>query len=101
MTVAVLNGTTTANLAAAVSDKLSGKGFQQGATGNAANQTMATTIVGYQPGAPGAKNDAYAVAVALGLKADVGQAGRRRQPERRVQRHPDELPRPGHRDRRR
>jgi hypothetical protein len=68
VTVAVLNGTTTANLAAAVSDKLSGKGFQQGATGNAANQTMATTIVGYQPSAPGAKNDAYAVAVALGLK---------------------------------
>ena len=69
VTVAVLNGTTTANLAAAVSDKLSNKGFQQGATGNAANQTMATTTVGYLPGAPGAKNDALAVAVALGLKA--------------------------------
>jgi hypothetical protein len=68
VTVAVLNGTTTANLAAAVSDKLSTKGFQQGATGNAANQTMATTIVGYLPGAPAAKNDALAVAVALGLK---------------------------------
>ena len=68
MTVAVLNGTTTANLAAAVSDKLSNKGFQQGATGNAANQTMASTIVGYLPGDQGAKNDAYAVAVALGLK---------------------------------
>jgi hypothetical protein len=69
VTVAVLNGTTTANLAAAVSDKLSNKGFQQGATGNAANQTMATTIVGYLPGDQGAKNDAYAVAVALGLKS--------------------------------
>jgi hypothetical protein len=67
VTVAVLNGTTTANLAAAVSDKLSTKGFQQGATGNASSPT-ATTIVGYTPGATGAKNDAYAVAVALGLK---------------------------------
>ena len=71
VTVAVLNGTTTANLAAAVSDKLSTKGFQQGATGNAANQTMTTTTVGYVPGAPGAKNDAYAVAVALGLKSSA------------------------------
>jgi hypothetical protein len=69
VTVAVLNGTTTANLAAAVSDKLSNKGFQQGSTGNAANQTMAATVVGYQPGDQGAKNDAYAVAVALGLKS--------------------------------
>jgi hypothetical protein len=69
VTVAVLNGTTTANLAAAVSDKLSNKGFQQGSRGNAANQTMATTIVGYLPADPGAKNDAYAVAVALGLKS--------------------------------
>ncbi|MFZ0386025.1 MAG: LytR C-terminal domain-containing protein, partial [Solirubrobacteraceae bacterium] len=69
VTVAVLNGTSTANLAAAVSDKLSNKGFQQGATGNAADQTMPTTIVGYVPGAPGAKNDALAVAVALGLKS--------------------------------
>jgi LytR cell envelope-related transcriptional attenuator len=68
VTVAVLNGTTTANLAAAVSDKLSNQGFQQGATGNAAIQTMASTIVGYLPGDQGAKNDAYAVAVALGLK---------------------------------
>ena len=68
VTVAVLNGTTTANLAAAVSDKLSSKGFLQGATGNAAVQTMSTTIVGYLPGAPAAKNDALAVAVALGLK---------------------------------
>ena len=40
----MLNGTTTANLAAAVSDKLSTKGFQQGATGNASIQTMGTTI---------------------------------------------------------
>jgi hypothetical protein len=71
VTVAVLNGTTTANLAAAVSDKLNTKGFQQGATGNAASQTMSATIVGYQPGAPGAKNDAYAVAVALGLKSSA------------------------------
>jgi hypothetical protein len=68
VTVAVLNGTTTANLAAAVSDKLNAKGFQQGATGNAADQSMPTTIVGYLPGDQGAKNDAYAVAVALGLK---------------------------------
>jgi hypothetical protein len=69
VTVAVLNGTTTPNLAAAVSDKLNTAGFQQGATGNAANQTMAATIVGYPSGDQSAKNDAYAVAVALGLKS--------------------------------
>jgi len=68
VTVAVLNGTTTANLAAAVSDKLSAKGFQQGTTGNAADQSMSTTIVGYVPSVSGAKNDAYAVAHTLGLK---------------------------------
>jgi LytR cell envelope-related transcriptional attenuator len=73
VTVAVLNGTTTANLAAAVSDKLSTKGFQQGTTGNAADQSTATTatIVGYVPAAPDAKNDALAVAVALGLKSSA------------------------------
>ena len=68
VTVAVLNGTTTPNLAAAVSGKLSAKGFQQGMTANAADQSMPTTVVGYVPSASGAKNDAYAVANTLGLK---------------------------------
>ena len=64
----MLNGTVTPNLAAGVSSKLSAKGFQTGSTGNAADQSMQTTVVGYVPGVPNAKNDAFAVAHTLGLK---------------------------------
>jgi hypothetical protein len=68
VTVSVLNGTMTSNLAADVSSKLTAKGFQAGSTGNAADQAMQSTVVGYVPNAPNAKNDAYAVAHTLGLK---------------------------------
>jgi preprotein translocase subunit SecG len=73
VTVSVLNGTTTANLAADVSSKLSAKGFKPGLTGNASSQSLTTTIVGYVPSASGAKDDAYAVAKSLGLKQSAVQ----------------------------
>ena len=47
--------------------KLSAKGFLQGSTGNATDQATPKTIVGYVAGAPGARNDAFAVAQTLGL----------------------------------
>jgi LytR cell envelope-related transcriptional attenuator len=68
VTVSVLNGTMTTNLAADVSSKLTAKGFQAGSTGNAADQSIQSTVVGYVPGVQNAKNDAYAVAHTLGLK---------------------------------
>jgi hypothetical protein len=68
VTVSVLNGTLTPNLAADVITKLTDKGFQAGSTGNAADQTMPTTVVGYVPTAASAKDDALAVARTLGLK---------------------------------
>jgi LytR cell envelope-related transcriptional attenuator len=71
VTVSVLNGTMTTNLAADVSNKLTAKGFQAGSTGNAVDQSMPTTVVGYVPSAPHAKNDAYAVAHTLGLKQNA------------------------------
>ena len=61
VTVAVLNGTLTTNLAADVSSKLSARGFQQGATGNATDQSLSKTTV-VTSSVPGAKNDALAVA---------------------------------------
>jgi hypothetical protein len=69
VTVSVLNGTMTTGLAAGVSSKLTAKGFQAGSTGNAADQSMKATVVGYVPGVHDARNDAYAVAHTLGLKA--------------------------------
>jgi hypothetical protein len=68
VTVSVLNGTMTSNLAADVSTKLTAKGFQAGSTGNASDQGMQATVVGYVPSVPDAKNDAFAVAQTLGLK---------------------------------
>jgi hypothetical protein len=64
VTVAVLNGTSTSNLAADVSAKLNHVGFQQGDTLNYSDQTQATTTVGYLPGYSA---QGYAVAKALGL----------------------------------
>jgi LytR cell envelope-related transcriptional attenuator len=71
VTVSVLNGTMTTNLAADVSNKLTAKGFQAGSTGNAVDQSMSTTVVGYVPSAQNAKDDAYAVAHTLGLKQNA------------------------------
>ena len=62
--VAVLNGTSTAHLAHDVSAKLSQAGYRQGGTGNAADQTLTTTIVGYLPGR---RDQALAVAHSLSL----------------------------------
>lgn len=73
VTVAVLNGTLTTNLAADVSSKLSARGFQQGATGNATDQSLSKTTVGYVQSVPGAKNDALAVAHLLNLPASSVQ----------------------------
>ena len=66
MTVAVLNGTSTENLAADVLDKLSGAGFKPGQTGNNPDQTLTTTTIGYLPGD---RNQALAVAQALKVSA--------------------------------
>jgi hypothetical protein len=64
--VAVLNGTTTNNLAADVSTKLNKVGFQQGETANFANPNQTSTTVGYLPGD---RAQAIAVAKALGISA--------------------------------
>jgi hypothetical protein len=69
VTVAVLNGTSTTNLAADVLSKLTNAGFQPSRTGNNPDQTETATVVGYLPGK---RNQALAVASALGLQqADV------------------------------
>jgi hypothetical protein len=68
VTVAVLNGTSTTDLAADVSQKLAESGFQQGPTGNAPDQTETTTIVGYLPGQ---RNQALSVAKSLDLSNNV------------------------------
>jgi hypothetical protein len=51
ITVAVLNGTNTNQLAHHVADHLAALGYKEGAIATASNQTLTSTIVGYQPGA--------------------------------------------------
>ncbi|MGA2011272.1 MAG: LytR C-terminal domain-containing protein [Solirubrobacteraceae bacterium] len=63
ITVAVLNGTSTTNLAHDVMAKLSADGYKQGAILTASDQTLTGTIVGYLPG-----DRAQAVVVAKSLK---------------------------------
>jgi hypothetical protein len=63
VTVTVLNGTSTAGLAAKLLAQLGGDGYTQGQATNAANQTQATTIVSYMQG----KREA-ALQVAASLK---------------------------------
>lgn len=65
VTVAVLNGTTTANLAASISQKLGNLGFKQGKTTNFNPQTQTTTTIGFSPGH---RPQALAVAKALKVK---------------------------------
>jgi hypothetical protein len=65
VTVAVLNGTSTSNLAADVSHKLSAVGFQAAKTANFSDQTQATTTIGF---VPGHRTQAVAVAKALKVK---------------------------------
>ncbi|MFZ0091292.1 MAG: LytR C-terminal domain-containing protein, partial [Solirubrobacteraceae bacterium] len=65
VTVAVLNGTSTANLAHDVMQKLTGLGYKQGAIQTASNQSLDSTIVGYMQ--PADRADALAVAKSLDL----------------------------------
>ncbi|HET9093954.1 MAG TPA: LytR C-terminal domain-containing protein [Solirubrobacteraceae bacterium] len=65
VTVAVLNGTTTSNLAAHISQKLGQLGFKPGRTGNFSSQSLTTTTIGF---VPGHRPQALAVAKALKVK---------------------------------
>ncbi len=67
VTVAVLNGTTTTGLAADVMSKLTAAGYKPGATTNAPEQNLTTTIVGYTQ--TGFRADALAVAKSLNVAA--------------------------------
>jgi hypothetical protein len=64
VTVAVLNGTSTPNLAHDISTKLQTAGYKPGQVATATDQTQSSTIVGYLPNG---KTDALAVAKALKL----------------------------------
>jgi hypothetical protein len=64
VTVAVLNGTSTANLAQSVATQLQKAGFKHGTIGNASDQTQTATVVGYMPGQ---RNAALVVARSLKL----------------------------------
>ncbi len=65
VTVAVLNGTSTNNLAADVLGKLTTVGYKQGTKQNATETGVTSTIVGYT--APSYRADALAVAKSLNL----------------------------------
>jgi plastocyanin len=67
VTVAVLNGTATNQLAHRVATKLQGSGYREGRIATAANQTETTTVVAYLPGAKN-RTDALHVARALNLR---------------------------------
>jgi len=64
VTVAVLNGTLTNNVAHDISTKLQAAGYRQGTIATATDQTHTSTIVGYLPND---KRDALAVAKSLKL----------------------------------
>jgi hypothetical protein len=66
VTVAVLNGTNTNQLAHHVADRLSAEGFKKGTIATATNQTLMSTVVAYRPG-KGNRNDAVHVARTLKL----------------------------------
>ena len=65
MTVQVLNGTSTDNLAHDVADKLANVGYKATGTQNASETGLTSTIVGYT--ASSARTDALAVAKSLDL----------------------------------
>src|SRR6185437_10439133 len=71
VTVAVLNGTSTNNLAHDVLQKLNNAGYKGTFTQNASEAGVTSTIVGYT--AASARNDALAVAKSLGLTASAVQ----------------------------
>jgi hypothetical protein len=64
VTVAVLNGTATPNLAHTIGSRLAAVGYKEGAIVTASDQTQTSTVVGYLPGHRG---DALAVATSLKL----------------------------------
>ena len=66
VTVAVLNGTATNQLAHRVAARLSAAGYGEGQIATASNQTVTTTIVAYRPGAAD-RTDALHVARTLHL----------------------------------
>lgn len=68
VTVAVLNGTSTNQLAHHVAAKLASDGYKEGRIATAANQTLTTTIVAYLPGTKN-RADALHVANALNLRS--------------------------------
>ncbi|HEY1590332.1 MAG TPA: LytR C-terminal domain-containing protein [Solirubrobacteraceae bacterium] len=70
VTVAVLNGTATNELAHHVATKLTGAGYKQGTVATASNQAVSSTVVAYLPGD---RNDALRVATALKLGSAVVQ----------------------------
>jgi hypothetical protein len=71
VTVAVLNGTSTTNLAHDISSKLQAAGFKPGRIATATDQTQSSTIVGYLPND---KRDALTVAKSLKLAPGSVQA---------------------------
>lgn len=71
VSLVVLNGTSTNQLAHDVSQKLAADGYKVGTPATANDQTHASTIVGYQPGD---KADAEIVAKSLGLPASAVSA---------------------------
>lgn len=72
VTVAVLNGTATNQLAHHVAARLAGMGYQKGVIATASNQTLPSTIVAYLPGSTN-RVDAAHVAKALNLKRTAVQ----------------------------
>jgi hypothetical protein len=68
VTVAVLNGTSTNQLAHRVGARLLAGGYKQGTIATAANQTETSTVVAYLPGKTN-RTDALHVAAALGLRS--------------------------------
>jgi hypothetical protein len=67
VSVAVLNGTATAGLAAKIMQQLAGGGYKQGITPtNASSQTQQSTVVAFEPGH---RTDAVHVARALSLSS--------------------------------
>jgi hypothetical protein len=67
ITVSVLNGTSTPNLAAAVSNRLGSSGYKPGRVTNAVDQGLTSTIVGYLP-------DHRAAALLVAKSLGLGQA---------------------------
>lgn len=72
VTVAVLNGTSTNELAHHVAARLAAEGYREGRIATAANQTLTSSIVAYLPGAKN-RRDALHVASSLHLRPTAVQ----------------------------